>query len=100
MSWLLPRAGSSHWARHVTCAGPSAMKSLRDLLYSSLRFVGRHVEGYYGALGVFVTAGFVLSLAAVSIFAAIASAVTAGFTQHFDEIVLQWFAAHRAPFLD
>lgn len=76
------------------------MKSLRDLLYSTLQLVGRHVEGFFGALAAFLTVGFVLSLAAISIFAAIASAVTAGFTQHFDEIVLNWLAANRTPMLD
>lgn len=76
------------------------MKTLRDLLYTTLRFVGRHVTGFFGALAAFLTVGFFVSLAAISIFAALASAVTAGFTQQFDEVVLRWFAAHRTPMLD
>jgi len=71
-----------------------------DALYSTLRLIARHVGGFFGALAAFLTVGVVLSVAAVSIFALIASAVHTGVTQSFDNSVLRWFSAHRTPLLD
>lgn len=72
----------------------------RDVLYSTLRFIGRHVDGFFGALAAFLTLGFFIAAAAISIFAALASAVQYGLTQRFDETVLQWFATHRSPIMN
>jgi undecaprenyl-diphosphatase len=76
------------------------MKALRDALYSTLRLIDRHAGGFFTALAAFFTVGFLLALAAVAMFAALASAVGVGFTQSMDEAVLHWFAAHRSPLLD
>ena len=73
---------------------------LRDGLYSTLRLIGRHVDGFFGALAAFLTLGFFVAAAAIAIFAALASAVTHGLTQRLDEAVLEWFASHRKPLLD
>jgi hypothetical protein len=76
------------------------LNALTDALYTTLRLIGRHVSGFFGALAAFLTVGLVLSIAAVSLFAVIAGAVHRGVTQGFDESVLRWLSAHRSPLLD
>src|SRR5688572_19330291 len=71
-----------------------------DALYSTLRFIARHVHGFFGALAAFLTVGVIVGIAAVALFALIAKAVTAGVTQSFDERVLRWFELHRTAMLD
>lgn len=73
---------------------------LRDLLYSTLRFIARHIKGFYGALIAFLTVGFVTGLAALAVFAGFALVVAAGITQTIDERTLRWFQTHRTPALD
>ncbi|MGQ0813746.1 MAG: phosphatase PAP2 family protein [Gemmatimonadota bacterium] len=74
--------------------------SARDALYSTLRFVARHVDGFFGALAAFLTLGFFVAVAAIAIFAALASAVREGITQKFDEAALRWLAEHRSAGVD
>lgn len=73
---------------------------LPDALYSTLRFIARHVHGFFGALAAFVTVGVVVGVAAVMAFGVIARAVSAGLTQSFDERALRWFETNRSPLLD
>ena len=70
------------------------------VLYSIFRFVGRHIRGFWGALGAILTLSLTLGLAATAIFAAIAGAVDQGLTQPFDESVLRRVAMFRTPALD
>ena len=72
----------------------------RDVLYSTLRLIARHVHGFFGALAAFLTVGLLAGVAAVAVFAAIASAVVEGLTQSFDEKVLRWLESQRTPLLD
>lgn len=65
-----------------------------------LRFMARHLRGFFAPLAAFITVGMVVAAIALGIFAGIAEAVEDGITQPFDEKVLQWFAARRTPFLD
>lgn len=76
------------------------MSALRNILYSTLRVIERHVSGFFGALAAFTTVGFLIAASAVALFAALASAVNAGFTQGMDEAALRWFAQHRNAVLD
>ena len=69
-------------------------------LYSILQFIGRHIRGFWGALGAAVVLSLVLGLAATAIFAAVAKAVAEGMTQSFDESVLRWVEQYRTPTLD
>jgi undecaprenyl-diphosphatase len=71
-----------------------------NVLYSTLRFIARHVRGFWGALLAFLTIGVVLGAFATTVFVLLAEAVRGGFTQAFDEGVLQWLAARRSPWLD
>lgn len=72
----------------------------RDLLYSILRFIARHVRGFWGALAAFLTVGFVVGLIMTALFAGFAGVVGEGWTQGFDERVLQRFELMRNPLLD
>ena len=76
------------------------MKTLRDSVYSTLRLIARHVEGFYPPLAVFFTVSFAIALVATVGFGLIAHAVDEGLTQSFDEYVLRWLFAHRTPALD
>jgi undecaprenyl-diphosphatase len=73
---------------------------LRDALYSTLRFIARHVRGFYGAIAAFLTIGAIVGLGASSAFIIFAAVVSGGATQRFDEGVLQWLNGFRTPFLD
>lgn len=73
---------------------------IKGALYSMLRWIARHVRGFYGALIAFLTVSFVLAAAAVSVFIAFSRLVTTGLTQRFDERVLRWFQSHRSETLD
>ncbi|MGH7443263.1 MAG: hypothetical protein ACREKM_00230, partial [Longimicrobiales bacterium] len=73
---------------------------LRDALYSTLRFIARHVRGFYAALAAFLTVGAVVGLIAVGIFALFAALVERGITQSFDVAVLRWLGSFRNPTLD
>ena len=78
----------------------SRVQRLLDPLYSLLRFIARHVSGFWGALAAFLTAGLIAGFTAGAVFLLIAGIVTRGITQTTDERVLQWFARHRTPALD
>ena len=73
---------------------------VRDALYTTLRLIAKHIRGFYGAIAAFVTVSLLVGVAAVSMFAAFASLVTGGFTQTFDERILQWLEAQRSPVMD
>lgn len=74
--------------------------ALTDALYSILRFIARHVRGFWGALAAFVTVSLAVGAIAAVIFATVASAVQYGLTQRFDENILRWLAARRTPAMD
>ncbi len=65
-----------------------------------LRFIARHVRGFYAGLAAFLTVGAVVGLIAVGIFALFATAVAQGITQPFDEAILRWLGRFRNPTLD
>lgn len=77
-----------------------AMSALRDPLYTTLRFIARHVKGFYGALAAFLTIGAAVGAFSVALFAAMAALVRAGVTQSVDESVLRWFEGRRSPLRD
>jgi membrane-associated phospholipid phosphatase len=67
---------------------------------SILRFIARHLRGFFAPLAAFVTVGIIVAAVAVGLFSLIAEGVEEGVTQRFDEAVLRWFETHRTPFLD
>lgn len=91
---------SQHAGRERRSLSHRQRSPVQDALYSTLRLIGRHVEGFFGAIAAFLTVGLVLAAGAVSIFAILANAVLTGWTQAFDESALHWFAQHRTTALD
>lgn len=71
-----------------------------DVLYGILRFIGRHVRGFYGAVITYLSFAFFVGIAAAWSFAVVADEVLEGDTQAFDERVLTWLDGHRTGWLD
>ena len=62
-------------------------------------WVGKHVSGLYGAVGVLLIAGLAVIVASVSFFGMLADEVMEGGTQQFDNSVLLWMNHHATPWL-
>lgn len=77
-----------------------AVNLLRDALFRLLRLIGRHVRGFYSAVGLFLVLGLLAITVATAVFAQIAVGVVEGQTQSFDESVLRWMGTNGAPWLD
>jgi undecaprenyl-diphosphatase len=77
-----------------------AANKLRDGLFRLLRLIGRNVQGFYGAVGVFLFVGLAAVTLAAAAFAQIAQAVVRGQTQQFDEAILRFMGEIGAPWLD
>jgi undecaprenyl-diphosphatase len=73
---------------------------VRDALFPLLRWIERHVRGFYGALGLFLSIGLTLGLLAIGAFALLAELMAKGATQAFDDAVLLWLYQYRTPWLD
>lgn len=71
-----------------------------DLVYGTLRWIARHVHGFFSALGLYLSLGFALGIAAVAVFAFLGRVVAGGATRAFDVMVLRFFATYRTPLLD
>lgn len=79
-------------------AGPS--RRVLDLFYSALRFVGRHIGGFYGAVLTYLSFSFFVFLAAAALFGAFAERMAEGDTQALDEWVLRSLEGHRRGWID
>jgi undecaprenyl-diphosphatase len=77
-----------------------AANTLRDGLFRLLRLIGRHVEGFYAAVGVFLFTGLAIVTVAAAAFAQIAEAVVQGQTRAFDNAILRFMGEIGAPWLD
>jgi len=71
----------------------------RRAVFSLFRWVGRHVKGFYGAVGVLLIVGVGVILACVAVFGALADEVMEGGTQQMDDAVLLWMNRHASPAL-
>ncbi len=65
-----------------------------DALYTFLRWIGRHVQGFHAAVGSFLAAGLAVAVLLIWGFAALAESVMQGQTQRFDDAVLLWMDQH------
>lgn len=73
---------------------------LRDGVFRLLRLIGRHVQGFYAAVGVFLVIGLGLVTLAAAAFALIAQAMVEGQTEAFDNGILRFMGNVGAPWLD
>lgn len=69
-------------------------------LNSTLRFIGQHVRGFFGAVISAVSISFAVALLATVVFFLFSRVVIGGWTQAGDDAVLEWFSRHRSPLLD
>jgi undecaprenyl-diphosphatase len=76
------------------------LSGLRNGVFRLLRLIGRHVEGFYAAVGLFLFTGLALVTLAAAAFAQIAEAVVEGQTEAFDEGILRFMGDIGAPWLD
>lgn len=70
-----------------------------DLLFGVLRLIGRHVRGFYGAIGIFVALGGAIAILGTWAFVAFAGHVRSGATQAFDDAVMRQVALHQEELL-
>lgn len=84
-----------HGERRGSPRGP--VHVLGDPLYSALRWIERHVRGFFSAITVFLLLGVIVAGAAAVVFAALGRLVRAGATGAFDQWVLERVAAYRTP---
>ena len=68
-----------------------------NLIFRALRGSLTHVQSFYAAVGVFITAGAALAIAGSWAFASLAIHVRTGATQAFDEAILRWVGKHQLP---
>jgi undecaprenyl-diphosphatase len=83
-----------------TPVAPSAGGAEVKVVTSAFRNILAHANTLLGAVGIFLVAGFALSLIGTLGFAELAEHVSAGATQAFDEKVLVWLSSHRNPLTD
>lgn len=78
--------------------GPT--NALWNGFFRTLRWIGGHVRGFYGAIGTFLVLGLAMVLVGIFLFAQLAEWMAAGATQRFDDRVLLWMNQHGTPWLD
>ena len=96
-------SGSPADRRDATEPGPDTRGHLRrvwDVIFDLLRFIAHHAHNAYATFGIFLLFGAAFALAGTWGFAMLAGHVASGGTQAFDDAVLQWLGARRAPTLD
>src|SRR5690606_35206353 len=104
-----PRHASCHAARALMqllfpvrrrSRPPASRGSARDTFDRVLRFIDRHVRGYYTAVVLSILLAFLVGIAAVVLFVFLGDVVAAGATREIDEAVLRWAAERRTPALN
>jgi undecaprenyl-diphosphatase len=85
-----PHADGPHGARGAAHAA----------LYTTLRFIARHVRGFWPALLAFMGLGLAIGAAATALAATFLGSAGTGFTENVDVHVVKWFAELRRPWLD
>jgi membrane-associated phospholipid phosphatase len=66
-------------------------------LIGVLRWLVRHLHGFYTAFGLYLVIGLTLALAGILAFAQLAAEVAEGTTRKLDEAVLLWLNRHASP---
>jgi undecaprenyl-diphosphatase len=79
---------------------PASRGSARNTFDRVLRFIDRHVRGYYTAVVLSILLAFLVGIAAVVLFVFLGDVVAAGATREIDEAVLRWAAERRTPALN
>lgn len=75
-------------------------RPLADALYGTIRWIGRHVRGFYAAVGLFLAVGLGVALLALGLLALLAEWMAAGAVDRWDVAALLWVRQHEHPLLD
>ncbi len=67
-----------------------------NLIFRGMRRAGLDAKSFYTTVGIFLTVGAIIAIAATAAFAELAERVLAGGTQAFDVAILQWLHAHQS----
>ena len=67
-----------------------------NLIFRGMRRAGLDAKSFYTTVGIFLTIGAVIAIAATAAFAELAERVLAGGTQAFDVAILQWLHRHQS----
>lgn len=73
---------------------------LLNYVFKLLRWIAAHVSGFYAALGAYLVIGLVVALGSVLLFVGVATLMTAGATQRFDDAVLLWMNQYASDSRD
>lgn len=84
----------------ITQASRGAVQGPFHPLVSTLRWLVRHLHGFYAAFGLFLVVALGIALTGIWIFAELAEEVGQGATIKFDESVLLWMNSHSSPSVD
>lgn len=76
------------------------MGGAMNLFFRLVRWIDRHVRGFYAELGVYLLIGFVASFAALAGFLWLARAVAGTGVERLDVAVLRWLREREGPVLD
>lgn len=68
-----------------------------DVVFKTLRFIGRHVGNAYAMFGIFLLSGTTMAVLFTWAFSELAGKVRKGATQPFDDAIMQWIGAHQNP---
>lgn len=83
--------------RHSETAGKTRgrFRLFWDVIFRTLRFIGRHVGNAYAMFGIFLVSGTAIAGLFTWSFAKFAGKVRKGSTQPFDDAVMHWVGAHQ-----
>jgi undecaprenyl-diphosphatase len=68
-----------------------------DVIFTSLRFIARHVGNAYAVFGIFLMSGTAIAVLFTWAFSKFAGKVRKGATQPFDDAIMRWVGAHQNP---
>jgi undecaprenyl-diphosphatase len=80
-----------------SAGGQGVQAGAMGILYTILRFITRHIRGFWSALAAVLTLAALVGVLAIGVLALLAKVVMEGVTQGFDENVLRGLEASRSP---
>lgn len=71
-----------------------------DGLFALVRWIDRHVRGFYAEIGTYLLIGFAISFVALGGFLLLSRLIGGTALDRIDVAVLRWLRGHQAPWLD
>jgi undecaprenyl-diphosphatase len=70
-----------------------------DIIFRTLRWIAKHARNAYATFGIFLLGGAAIAVASTLAFAELASHVTSGATQRFDDRIMAAVGANQNPYV-